>query len=360
VSPDAFDRAAMTADLAALVARESPSGAAAALAACRAEVAALGSRLLGREPAEHGEHLRWGPEEPRVLLLGHYDTVWPLGTLERWPFTVTGTRASGPGCFDMKGGLVQLFHALGALGPREGVTVLVTSDEEVGSPSSRALIEGAAAGAQAVLVAEPSADGALKTSRKGLARYDLEITGRAAHSGLDPERGVNAGIELARQVLAVAALAAPERGTTVVPAASSAGTTANTVPGSARLAVDVRAYDAKELERVRRALHALRPVLPGAALAVHEGPSRGPFPRSVSFGLYQQAVSAARDLGLPPLREAAVGGGSDGNLTAALGVPTLDGLGAVGGNAHAEGEWIDLRALPARAALLAELVHRLA
>lgn len=352
----------MTADLETLVSAESPSGVPEALARCRAEVAALGERLLGAAPAEHGEHLLWGPERPKVLVLGHYDTVWPVGTLARRPFAVDGHRATGPGCFDMKAGLVQALHALSLVareGGLDGVGLLVTSDEETGSATSRALVEGTARGATAVLVAEPSAGGALKTSRKGLARYELEITGRAAHTGLDPERGVNAALELAHQILAVAALAAPARGTTVTPSVASAGTTVNTVPDAARLAVDVRAFARSELERVRRWMLARRPVLPGARLEVREGPSRGPLQRSASFGLFQQAVTLGVELGLPPVREAAVGGGSDGNLTAALGVPTLDGLGAVGGDAHGEDEWVDLRSMPERAALLAALVTRL-
>ncbi|MCD0451465.1 M20 family metallopeptidase [Actinocorallia sp. API 0066] len=359
MSTEHFDRAAMTADLASLVEAESPSGDTAALAACRDRVADLGARLLATEPAVLGEHLRWGPERPRVLLLGHYDTVWPVGTLARWPFTVTGHRATGPGCFDMKAGIVQLFHALSVLPSLEGIGVLVTSDEETGSETSRDLIEDTASEAAAVLVAEPSADGALKTSRKGLARYEMAIVGKAAHTGLDPERGVNAALELAHQIQAVAGLAAPSRGTTVTPSVCRAGTTVNTVPADASLAVDVRAFDAAELERIDRWMRFRRPVLPGARLEVRAGPRRGPLPRSASFGLFQRAAGAAADLGMPTLREAAVGGGSDGNLTASLGVPTLDGLGAVGGGAHAEGEWVDLRTLPERAALLAELLARL-
>jgi glutamate carboxypeptidase len=350
--PATHDR--MTDEIAALVECESPTG---DTDACRQLVMELGTDLLGSVPAPYGEHLLWSFGTPRVLLLGHFDTVWPRGTLARWPFSITGSRATGPGCFDMKAGLVQIFHALAGLDDLDGVAVLLTSDEEVGSPSSRELIESTARGVSAVLVTEPSADGALKTSRKGLARYELQVTGRAAHSGLNPERGVNAGVELAHQVLAVAALGAPDRGTTVTPTASSAGTTSNTVPGSARLAIDVRAFDASELARVDEAIHALRPVLPEASLTVHEGPRRGPLQRSASFGLFQQAAAIAAELGMPPLREAAVGGGSDGNLTAAIGIPTLDGLGAVGGNAHAEGEWLDLSALPVRTELLRRLVH---
>ncbi|WP_344450605.1 M20 family metallopeptidase [Actinocorallia aurantiaca] len=362
MSPDRFDQAVMTADLGTLVSAESPSGEPEALARCRAEVAALGERLLGSSPVAHGEHLRWGPERPKVLVLGHYDTVWPVGTLARRPFTVDGHRATGPGCFDMKAGLVQAFHALSLVartGGLEGVGLLVTSDEETGSATSRGLIEETAGSATAVLVAEPSADGALKTSRKGLARYELEITGRAAHTGLDPQKGVNAAVELAHQILAVSALAAPERGTTVTPSVAAAGTTVNTVPDSARLAVDVRAFDRAELDRVDRWMRNRRPVLPGVRLAVREGARRGPLRRSASFGLFQRAVTLSVELGLPPLREAAVGGGSDGNLIAALGVPTLDGLGAVGGGAHSEDEWVDLRGMPERAALLAALLTRL-
>ncbi|MEV7907967.1 M20 family metallopeptidase, partial [Streptomyces anulatus] len=310
-------------------------------------------------PQEVGPHLLWSNGPTEVLLLGHYDTVWPRGTLARWPFEVAGDRATGPGCFDMKAGVAQIFHALAGQDSLDGVTVLITADEEVGSPSSQGLIETVAREARAALVTEPSADGALKTARKGVAHYTLRIQGRAAHAGLDPELGVNAGVELAHQVLAVTRLGNPARGTTVTPTVSSAGTTSNTVPAAATLSVDVRTAERVELARVDAALRALEPVVPGAALSLRQGPSRPPLEGTASAGLYRLAQRLAADLGQPPLREARVGGGSDGNFTAGIGVPTLDGLGAAGGNAHAEGEWVDLASLPRRTALLAALVREL-
>jgi glutamate carboxypeptidase len=347
----------MTDDLAALVAVESPSTDATATAAGATAVAALGTRLLGTAPDRTGDHLVWRHGRTRVLLLGHHDTVWPVGTLRRWPFSVNGGTATGPGCFDMKAGLVQLFHALSTLPSLDGVTVVVNADEEIGSPTSRALIERAARGAVAALVCEPSLDGALKTARKGIARYRLEVTGRAAHTGLDPARGVNAGVELAHQTIAVAGLGLAD--TSVTPTVMHAGTTENTVPAEASLAVDVRAFHDAEFDRVDRAIHALRPVVPGARLRVHGDLRRPALPASASAVLFRLACDVAADLGLPALTGTAVGGASDGNLTAGLGVPTLDGLGAVGGNAHAEGEWVDLASMPDRAALLAALVTRL-
>ena len=360
--PAQLDEAAMRADLAALVGVESPSADPAATTACAEVVAELGRRRTGAAPdrvtAGGRTHLRWRfGSAARVLLLGHLDTVWPVGTLARWPFGVTGDRATGPGVVDMKAGLVQLFHALSTLDSLDGVAVLVTSDEEVGSPTSRELIERTATGAAAVLVLEPSAAGALKTARKGIAGYRLRVTGRASHAGLAPERGVNAGVELAHQLLAVSALGAGS--TTVTPTLAAAGTTTNTVPADGHVHVDVRAFDAGEFARVEAALRALRPTLPGAVLTVEGGVNRPPLPAAASAGLFALAGRLAAELGLAPLRGEAVGGGSDGNFTAGLGVPTLDGLGAVGGNPHAEGEWVDLAAMPPRAALVAALVSRL-
>lgn len=355
----------MVADLATLVSRESPSDDPIATTACVEAVAELGVRHTGIAPERlvvgGRTHLRWrfGAGPPRVVLLGHLDTVWPAGTLARWPFAVHGVRASGPGVVDMKAGLVQLFHALSAVDSRDGVTVLVTSDEEVGSPTFQALIEETARGAVAALVLEPSSAGALKTARKGIAHYRIGVTGRAAHAGLEPERGVNAAVELAHQVLAIAGLGDPAVGTTVTPTALTAGTTTNTVPAAGELAVDVRAFERAELARVDCALRELRARLPGAVVQVAKGPHRPALPPSASAGLFGLACDLAAELGLPPLRGEAVGGGSDGNLTAGVGVPTLDGLGAVGGNPHAEGEWVDVSLMGERAALLAGLIGRL-
>src|SRR5579875_639696 len=334
-------------ELAALVSAESPSDDLQATAACARVAAQIGTARLGRPPEELQSagrlHLRWRfGAQCRVLLLGHLDTVWPLGTLGRWPFDVEGDRATGPGVFDMKAGVVQLLAAASMLDDPDGAWVLLTSDEEVGSAAAQPLIADAVRGAAAVLVFEPSADGALKTARKGVAQYTVRVTGRAAHAGLEPERGVNAAVEAA--------------GTTVTPTVVSAGTAANVVPSAATVAVDVRTATLAEQERVSQALRGLGPVVPGAAVEVIQGMRVPPLQAESSRELFALAGQAAADLGLPPLRGVAVGGGSDGNFTAALGVPTLDGLGAVGGNAHAEGEWASLAAMPQRAALAARLI----
>jgi glutamate carboxypeptidase len=282
----------LLADVEELVTCESPSCDPVALARSTDLVADLGRRHLGAAPerVRAGErvHLRWrlGDGPARVLLLGHHDTVWPLGSLRTHPFAVTDGVLRGPGCVDMKAGPVLALHTLAELDAPAGVTLLVTSDEELGSPTSRELVEQEAAGCAAALVLEAAAaGGALKTERKGVSRYLVRVHGHAAHAGLEPERGVNATVELAHQVLALAALADPARGTTVTPTQATSGTSADTVPAGA-----------------------------------------------------------------------AVGGGSDGNFTAGIGTPTLDGLGAVGGGAHADDEHVLVDTLPGRAALIAGLV----
>ena len=357
---------AMLADIGALVACESPSADLSAIARSADAVARVGEQRLGVPPerivVDGRVHLRWrfGLGAPRVLLLCHHDTVWPLGTLARIPFSVTDGVLRGPGCFDMKAGLVLALHAVTELADRTGVTLLVTADEETGSPSSRQLIEAEAADCAAALVLEASADGgALKTERKGTSLYRVQVHGRAAHAGLEPERGVNATVELARQVLALTSIADADHGTTVTPTLMSAGSTVNTVPASGELAVDVRVRTCAEQDRVEAAMRALAPALPGARLEVVGGTNRPPLAASASAELFQRAAGLAASLGLPPLTCAAVGGGSDGNFTAGVGVPTLDGLGAVGGGAHAENEHVLVDALAPRAALLAALVEEL-
>jgi len=353
----------LLADIEELVACESPSTDPAALARSTDLVADLGERHLGTAPerltAGGRTHLRWrlGAGPARVLVLGHHDTVWPLGSLATHPFDVTGGVLRGPGCVDMKAGLVLALHALAELDVPAGVTLLVTSDEELGSPTSRELVEQAAAGCAAALVLEAAAPGgALKTERKGVSRYLVRAHGHAAHAGLEPERGVNASVELAHQILAVAALGDPGRGTTVTPTQASSGTSANTVPATAEVAVDVRARDAAEQGRVDAAMRSLRPVLPGARLEVTGAPNRPPMAATASAALLRRAARVAERLGLPAPSGAAVGGGSDGNFTAGIGTPTLDGLGAVGGGAHADDEHVLVDALPARAALIAGLI----
>jgi glutamate carboxypeptidase len=288
-----------------------------------------------------------------VVLIGHYDTVWPLGTLARWPFTVSDGRATGPGAFDMKGGIVQLVYGLATLESLDGVSVLLTADEETGSASSRALIESVASGARAALVLEPSAGGCLKNARKGTGMYTLSVTGRAAHAGLEPEKGINALLALSSVLLQVPAIEDHSLGTTVTPTMAVAGTATNVVPAAASAEIDVRVWKPSEADRVDAALRALRCDLEGAVLTVSGGPNRPPMEASPSLGA--MADDAAARVGMGPLEAVAVGGGSDGNFTAAIGTPTLDGLGAVGDGAHAEGEWIDLRAMPERAALVAEI-----
>ncbi|WP_086783714.1 M20 family metallopeptidase [Crossiella equi] len=349
-------------DLGELITCESPSSDLAALARSADLVTEQGTRLLGQAPERIERagvpHLRWQwGERPRVLVLAHHDTVWPVGTLARLPFGITDGVLRGPACFDMKTGLVQALHALSWLDSLDGVAVLVTGDEELGSLSSRTLIEDTARGCDAVFVLEAAAKGgALKTERKGTSIYQVEVTGRAAHAGLEPERGVNAGIELAHQVLAIAGLGDPELGTSVTPTVLSGGTTTNTVPAAARLDIDVRARTVAEQQRVDKAMHALAPVLPGAELTVHGSPNRPPMELASATGLFDRAVRLAQAMGLPPLTSASVGGASDGNFTAGVGVPTLDGLGAVGDGAHAEHEHVLVAEIPGRAALLAALV----
>ncbi|MGW4064684.1 M20 family metallopeptidase [Amycolatopsis sp. NPDC004747] len=351
-------------DIETLVRCESPSADHEAVARSAEAVAGIGGRLLGVEPerivTDGCTHLRWrfGDGEPRVLLLGHHDTVWPLGSLRTHPFEVRDGILRGPGCFDMKAGVVMALHAAAALPDRDGLSILVTGDEEIGSPLSRTLIEGEAKSCDAVFVLEASADGgALKTRRKGVSLYRVEVEGRAAHAGLEPEKGVNAGIEVAHQILAIAALADADRGTTVVPTALTAGTTTNTVPARASVAVDVRVWDAAEQQRVDRAIRSLAPVREEARIHIDGGINRAPLDAGASSELFALAAVLAGKLGLEPLAQAAVGGASDGNFTAGLGVPTLDGLGAVGGGAHADDEHVVVAELPRRTALLAALTE---
>jgi glutamate carboxypeptidase len=353
----------LLADIETLVTCESPSADHDAVAVSAGVVAELGTARTGVRPEriviEGRSHLRWrfGQGPSRVLLLGHHDTVWPVGSLASHPFTVASGVLRGPGCFDMKAGLAMALHAVAALPDPSGITLLVTGDEELGSPTSRALIEDEAAGRDAALVLEASGDGgALKTGRKGVSHYEVHIWGRAAHAGLEPERGINAGIELAHQVLAVTTLADAALGTSVTPTVLSAGTTTNTVPDHGRFALDVRVAERPEQARVDAAVRALRPVLPGARLEVTGGPNRPPLEQAASAALFGRAVLLAARLGLPEPTGTFVGGASDGNITAGVGTPTLDGLGAVGGGAHADDEHVLIAELPSRTALLAALL----
>lgn len=349
------------ADIETLVSCESPSDDLEAVSRSADVVAALGERLLGVAPErmviDGRTHLRWRFGDPVVLLLGHHDTVWPLGSLQRLPFAVDDGVLRGPGCFDMKTGVVMALHAAAALPDRTGVSILITGDEELGSPSSRALIEQEAIGCAAAFVLEASADGgAVKIARKGVSLYRVHITGMAAHAGLEPERGVNAAVEAAHLLLAIARLGDEAAGTSVTPTLVRAGSTTNTVPAAAELAVDVRARTVVEQDRVDAALRALPTTLLGASVRIEGGANRRPLEPGASADLFARAVTIAERTGITPFQGVAVGGASDGNFTAALGVPTLDGLGAVGGGAHADDEHVVVAMIPERTLLLRELI----
>ncbi|MFF4255256.1 M20 family metallopeptidase [Streptomyces sp. NPDC001663] len=355
--PDDLNIDAMIDDLRTLVEVESPSRDVEALTTSANAVASvIENRLGGRAvlvESEAGPHVHWsGGGDRKVLVLGHHDTVFPLGTLERRPFKVDGGHATGPGVFDMLGGLVQAIHGVATLEDRSGVEILVTADEEVGSRASRALIEERALACGAVLVCEGAADGGgLKTGRKGCGTFEVSVTGRASHAGLEPEAGINALVEASHQVLHIAALGRPDIGTTVTPTVASAGTLDNVVPAEAKVVVDVRVESAAEKERIESAFAALTPHVDGAKVSVEGAIGRPPMPESASAELFALAQRL-----LPGIEGRAVGGGSDGNFTAALGVPTLDGLGAVGGGAHADHEYLVVDSMAERANLVAGLV----
>ena len=355
----------MLADLGRLVAVESPSRDVERLVAHAAVLADLMEERLGTRPvivdSPAGPHVHWrGGDESHVLILGHHDTVHPAGTVAARPFDVRDGRATGPGVFDMKAGIVQAIHAVASLEDRSRVEILLTADEEVGSRDSRALLEDRARAAGAVLVLEPAAEGgALKTGRKGTGTFTVTVEGRAAHAGLEPEKGVNALVELAGLVPRICAIARPDLGTTVSPTLASAGTADNVIPARAECAVDVRVAEPAEKSRVEAEMAALTAVMPGAVVRVTGAVGRPPMPETAAADLFALAVRVADSLGLETPRSAVVGGGSDGNFTAAAGVATLDGLGAVGGGAHAEDEHVIVEEMPLRARLLAGICQEL-
>ncbi|MBX6362767.1 MAG: M20 family metallopeptidase [Gemmatimonadetes bacterium] len=354
---------------------ESPSGdvarATALAEVVTAELAAAGAETRLVDAPGFGRHVQAtvpgaNPSAAPILILGHLDTVWPVGTLADRPFRIVDGRAEGPGIFDMKAGLAVAIEALAELHhagrrPARPVRVLVTCDEEVGSTTSRPLIEQLARGAAATLVLEPSLPGgAAKTARKGVGVYRLRFTGRAAHAGIDPAKGVSAVLEMAHQILALHALAAPDRGTTVSVGPVRGGTVSNVIPAEAEAEVDVRFATLDEGQRVDAAIRSLRPALPGAGVAVVEGGiNRPPLERTAAVAaLYRTARDLASDIGFD-LPEGSTGGGSDGCFTAALGIPTLDGLGPQGGGAHAVDEHILVADLPRRVALVRRLLEAL-
>ncbi len=306
---------------------------------------------------------RGDPDDPRrVLLLGHADTVWPIGTLAERAFAVDDSgRAYGPGVFDMKAGLVIGVFTLAALDRSWPVSLVVTGDEEIGSPGSREAIAEHASRCQASLVLEGAGpDGALKSRRKGRSVYTFRLRGLAAHAGLEPERGRNALVRLASLVHQVAALSDPGAGRSVTPTRASAGRTVNTVPDTAELSLDVRVASAADQEGVDRRLHGLAGTDDsGVEVSLSGGIDRPPMEAAATAALLDRVATldAAGALPVPP--HVAVGGISDANLTAAAGVPTLDGLGAVGGGAHADHEWVDLDATRRRVDLVTSLVATL-
>lgn len=310
-----------------------------------------------------GDHVlaRWrhkNAPEKQGLVLCHFDTVWPVGALETHPFRIEDGKAYGPGIFDMQASLMLAEFALAALRdlaltPPRPITVLMTSDEEIGSETSRALIEEEALRSAYVLVLEsPLPGGVLKTARKGVGGFGLEITGRAAHAGVEPEKGVNAIEELAHQVLHLHSLTDMSLGTTVSVGVVHGGSASNVIPARAVAEIDVRAWTQAEADRVERAIRGLRPVLADARLQITGGWNRPPLERSATIQLFQRMAGIGARLGLD-LQEGSTGGGSDGNFTAALGIPTLDGLGVPGAGAHADHEHIEVAHIAGRAALLA-------
>jgi len=328
-----------------------------------------GVRVERLSQKHRGDHLRITWQQPKsraagqLLVLGHYDTVYATGTLAKMPFRLSAGKAYGPGTFDMKAGIVQALFALQALQQtqtplRKRIVFLWTSDEEIGSDSSRKLIELEARRSDAVFVLEPSFGprGLLKTARKGVGEAEIVVYGRASHAGLAPQEGVNAAHELARQITRLESWNDLRRGISVNADIVEGGTRVNVIAERARAVFDLRALRLADMRRLEQRLRGLRPLSRGARLEIHGGFNRAPMERKVSAALFSRAKSLAAQMGLP-VGECVAGGGSDGNLTAALGVATLDGLGAVGDGAHSAHEYALVKAMPERAALLAALLR---
>jgi glutamate carboxypeptidase len=356
----------MRADLEALVTIESPSDDAARVSAAAAWVRdRLRERGISAEtrpcpPRGDAVLASIGPRQGGTLFLGHLDTVWPVGSLAANPFCIRDDRATGPGVFDMKAGAVVGMAALAALreaGDTPAASLLLVPDEEIGTEASRDLLIEVARRHASVLVLEPSQDGAAKVARKGTGLFEVSFSGRPAHAGLEPEKGASALAELARFVLFVEGVGRPGEGTTVTPTVADAGTKTNVVPEKARVSVDVRVWSKAEADRVEAALRSYRPADPRVSIVPKGGFDRPPMePTPGSEALYARAQRAARSLGFE-LAAARVGGASDGNLTAAAGVATLDGLGPRGAGAHAWDEFVFVSDLPRRAALLTLLAR---
>lgn len=353
-----------------LVEMESPSDDKPAIDALgkflESEMARSGGKVSFAQQEKFGNHLKAefsGESRKPVLLLGHMDTVWPLGTLNSMPFRVEGARAFGPGIYDMKAGIVMMIFALRSLAAARAsyppVTILLDSDEEIGSPTGRPLVEATAKDCQAALVLEPSqgSAGHLKTARKGVGDYTIHVRGRASHAGVDFEKGRSAIVELARQILEITKFTDTDRGITVNPGVIEGGTRSNVVAAEAWAEVDIRIARAADAQELDEKFEALRPFDPDCSLEVTGGLNRPPMERTEGTArLFHLAQDLGAKLGAN-LKEASTGGGSDGNFTSALGIPTLDGLGAVGEGAHATNESILIEELPRRTALLACLIQ---
>lgn len=343
-----------------LVRAESPSE---DLAACR-NVVELANQIATRELGKAAEVSEingrpvfwWGDKKPKVVLLAHLDTVWPIGSFDPiWQ--IDGDVLRGPGTFDMKVGFIQALYALKDI--HGSVALIATTDEEIGSGASRDLIMEVSKNASAVLVLESSLNGKVKTGRKGTAMYIVKAIGLASHAGLEPEKGINATVEIAAQILKLQSLESKEDGTTVVPTLLKGGTTGNTVPAEATLEIDARSFSQSDLERVDRAIKSLTAITPGAKIEVTGGLNRPVLERSATNELYEIAERVAKSIGMAPLGAAVVGGASDGNFAAAAGARVLDGLGAVGGGAHAPNEWVSIKSISERSALLHALIKEL-
>ena len=350
-------------DLQELVECQSPSE---DLTACNA-VIDLAVEISGRNLAQRARRLEsggrpvfwWGTKDPEIVLLCHLDTVWPIGSyLPLW--RVDGDQIFGPGIFDMKAGFLQAMYALKQVPDAfEKVALVGTTDEETGSRASRELIEQLAKSAKATLVFESSIDDTVKIGRKGTSMYRITLHGRAAHAGLEPEKGINATTEISRIVLALSQLENQEHGTTVVPTLMRSGVTTNTVPATATLDIDARSFLSSELTRVDTAIKAITPLHPQARIEITGGTNRPPLEHAATTELYKTIEMVAKRMGLPPVGHVSVGGASDGNIAAAVGGKVLDGLGATGHGAHASHEHILVSRLEPRISLIAEFIKEL-
>jgi len=350
----------MLAALEALVKLESPTE---DLAACQDVVrlaSELATTILGTPAQIRDVNGRpvfwWGAENPDVVVLAHLDTVWPKGSfIPLWK--VEGNKATGPGIFDMKAGFIQALYAM--KGITGSAALVATTDEETGSATSKEFIKEISAKAKAVLVIEASLNGMVKTGRKGTAMYQIKIHGKASHAGLEPEKGINSTVEIAHAIIAVASLENKEHGTTVVPTMLRAGNSTNTVPDLAVLDIDIRSYSMDDLKRVDAAIRNLKAVNSDARYEITGGFNRPPLETSSTMALYERAEKVAKELGMPHLGHASVGGASDGNFAAAAGAQVLDGLGAIGDGAHAAHEWVDISTLEIRSTFLHALIKDL-